>query len=87
MLVHNKCRKRYINTKGDKNITKKVKTDIGSIPIVSLRSKTSHGFKYDTHCILCEIIAVDEKGKKLSDVHQVETKDIKKTLLAFWLVW
>ena len=70
MLVHEKCRRRYINTDRDKNCII-VKTEIGSTPIVSLRSKASNGFEYKTHCIFCEIIAVDENGKKLTDVHQV----------------
>ena len=73
MFVHKNCRSRYINTDGDLNAIKKVKTDTGSIPIVScrtvsLRSKSSRGYKYKTHCLLCETITVDEKEEKLEGV-------------------
>ena len=80
MFVHKICRSRYINTDGDLNAIKKVKTDTGSIPIVScrtvsLRSKSSRGYKYKTHCLLCETIAVNEKEEKLEGVFQVRSTD------------
>ena len=85
MLIHTDCRKRYINTDGDKNIIKKRKTENGSIAIdsqgsVSLRSKSSNGFRYSTHCLLCETIAVDEKGDKLDDVYQIRSYDSQREL-------
>ena len=82
MFVHAYCRKRYINTEKDKNAVKKIKTEIDSIPSPSLRSKSSRGFKFETHCIMCETIVVDENGKKIdTDVHQVQTTACQKELL------
>ena len=81
MIVHKNCRKRYINTDGDQNIVKKRKTEIGSIPSASLRSKASHGFKYSTYCILCETIAVDEDGQKFGDVYQIRSLDCQNKLI------
>ena len=80
MRVHNSCRQKYTNTTtlGYQNIVnKKIKTDTGSIPVTYLRSKAPHEYKYSTHCIFCEKIAVDKNGKKWKVFFKLEVRIVK----------
>ena len=79
-FVHKECRKRYTNPKYLKTI-KKRKIDDGNSPVASLRSKSTPGFKYSTHCVLCGKIAVDSNGEKLNYVYRVSSFDCQNSFI------
>ena len=78
--VHVDCRKRYINQKNLIAI-KKQKTDDGYINTSSLRSNATSGFKYVTHCVLCEKQVVDSNGVREKEVHRVSSVECQNTLI------
>ena len=79
-IVHKTCRDSYTN-KNNLKIIKKRKTENGSITITSTRSKVTPGFKYTTHCILCDNVVVYSNGKRHDDVYRVSSENCQTSLL------
>ena len=71
-IVHTSCRKTYTN-KYYLQVIEERKASDSYISIPSLRSKATPGFKYSTHCILCESIVINANGEKHNDVYRVSS--------------
>ena len=69
--VHKECRKWYIDTKFTTPWKKSKILD--DLKVHSLRSNQPNGFRYSTHCFLCDMVAVHDNGEQLTDVYRVSS--------------
>ena len=71
-VVHKKCRERFNNQKYIDSYKRK-NVNEEKIAVKRLRSNNSQDFKYASHCLFCESIAVDENSERHKKVHRVST--------------